>query len=87
MTETTERLHLISPGSVTSLNVSSLHADYTYHYIIVAAGTAPGIGPFSSSRSIRMPEDGKYLLFSMSIQVKRARTQPSIIIQLLSHSG
>ena len=74
MTETTERLHLISPGSVTSLNVSSLHADYTYHYI-VAAGTAPGLGPFSSSRSIRMPEDGKYVLFSMSIQVKRAHTQ------------
>ena len=59
-TETADRLQFMAPGDVTSLNVSSLHADYTYHYVIAAA-TVEGMGPFSSSRSIRMPEDGEKL--------------------------
>jgi len=57
-TETSDRLHFMTPGSVTSLNVSSFHADYTYHYVI-AAGTIQGIGLFISSHSIRMPEHCK----------------------------
>lgn len=61
VTETTERLQRAVSGGTLSLNVSSLHADYTYHYRI-AAGTIQGMGPYSSSRSVRMPEDSKFFL-------------------------
>ena len=45
-------------GSASSLLISSLHPDYTHTYI-VAAATAVGTGPFSTPRSVRMPEDGE----------------------------
>ncbi len=60
VTETTERIQHVVSGAILSLNVSSLHADYTYHYMI-AAGTIQGMGPYSASRSVRMPEDSKLI--------------------------
>lgn len=60
--ETSERLQLMALSTtVTSLDVPSLHPDYTYRYM-VAAGTSIGRGPFSSSRSIKMPEDGESVI-------------------------
>ena len=56
--ETGEQFQRRAQGTATSLSVESLHPDYTYTYI-VAAGTSVGRGPFSMSRSVKMPEDGK----------------------------
>lgn len=56
--ETAEQLQRTTPDNRTSLSITGLHPDYTYTYR-VAAGTGIGTGPFSVSRSITMPEDGK----------------------------
>ena len=45
-------------GGALSLMVTGLHPFYTYNYIIAAA-TLVGRGPFSVSKSIKMPPDGE----------------------------
>lgn len=49
----------VATGGITSASIPGLHPFYTYTYI-VAAATAIGRGPFTVSRSIQMPTDGKH---------------------------
>ncbi len=68
--ETEEHLQLRTTGSMSSLNITSLHPDYTYTYT-VASSTGAGSGPFSPFRSIRMPEDVKlptyYIIVNLAL--------------------
>lgn len=56
--ETGEQLQRRATGTASSLSIGSLHPDYTYTYS-VSAVTAVGMGPFSSFRLTRLPEDGE----------------------------
>ena len=58
--ETAEQFEQSTTGDMSSLVIGGLHPDYTYSYT-VAAGTGIGRGPFSTFRSIKMPEDGNYI--------------------------
>ena len=60
--ETAEQFERSTTGNTMSLSIGGLHPDYTYTYTL-AAGTGIGRGPFSTFHSIRMPEDGKLVLF------------------------
>jgi len=49
----------------TTITAFSQHPYYTYS-CVVAAETSVGLGPFTSSRAVQMPEDGKYVVSVIS---------------------
>ena len=49
----------------TTITAFSQHPYYTYS-CVVAAETSVGLGPFTSSRAVQMPEDGKYVVLVSS---------------------
>ena len=54
--ETGTQFQLVTDN--TTITAFSLHPYYTYSYT-VAAETSVGLGPYTSPRAVRMPEDGK----------------------------
>lgn len=60
VSETGMRFQRIVDGSGT-VTLTNLHPYYEYTYIIAAA-TAVGTGPFSVRSSIRMPQDGVFVV-------------------------
>ena len=54
--ETGTQFQLVTDN--TTITAFSLHPYYTYIYT-VAAETSVGLGPYTSPRAVRMPEDGK----------------------------
>ena len=68
----------------TSLNETSLHPYYTYTYS-VAAETSVGIGPFSSSVVIQLPESGMYnRILRHSICLHHLISQLLLVLHLMS---
>lgn len=63
--EIAEQFQHRTTGDMSSLNIGGLHPDYTY----TSAGTGIGRGPFSTFHSIRMPEDGNYILICCPIYI------------------
>lgn len=55
----TERVFLQISTS-TSLVIESLHPDYVYLWVVTAVTI--GVGPYTTTSTIRTPEDGKYYL-------------------------
>ena len=54
--ETGTQFQLVTDN--TTITAFSQHPYYTYSYT-VAAETSVGLGPYTSPRAVRMPEDGK----------------------------
>ena len=62
----------------TTITAFSQHPHYTYS-CVVAAETSVGVGPFTSSRAVQMPEDGKYVVL-VSLRVDQFFISPIIYV-------
>ena len=62
--DTGSSFQLVS-GGLTNIVVPGLHPYYTYVFVI-AASTIVGRGPYSTSNSIQLPEDGEFCLGYLS---------------------
>ena len=47
----------VQVSTTTSLEITSLHPDYVYQWVVTAVTTGPG--PYTSAATIRTPESGK----------------------------
>ena len=57
VTEVITRHTFVRVSTGTSLVIMSLHPDYVYEWVVTAVTI--GEGPYTTTSSIRMPEDGK----------------------------
>ncbi len=49
-------------STTTSVEITSLHPDYVYTWVVTAVTI--GVGPYTSTSTIRTPEDGEILRIS-----------------------
>ena len=47
-------------STTTSLEITSLHPDYVYQWVVTAVTI--GVGPYTAMSTIRTPEDGEPIL-------------------------
>ena len=47
-------------STITSLEITSLHPDYVYQWVVTAVTT--GVGPYTAMSTVRTPEDGELSL-------------------------
>ncbi len=57
MTEVITGRVFVQVSTSTSLVIGSLHPDHIYQWTVTAVTI--GVGPYTTTSSIRMPEDGK----------------------------